>query len=154
MRKLQLVQCGVFLFGAVFAFYTVYDDFVRFYAAEGTIFKISDCTYPNPVTTPCFYGAFAFLLGLILSIKVLKVPQQDLFTWQRRTFFLSLAGTLFAWGNFGLALYKFYVLDSNIGCSGIPTASPFVTPCFIGSVFFLSALIVSSILYKKQRLSM
>lgn len=151
MRRLQFLQCGVFLAGTVFAFYTVYEDFVRFYDAEGTLFKIADCAYPNPVTTPCFYGAFAFLLGFILSLKALNVPGQDLFKWLRRIFFLSLAGTLFAWGNLGLALYKFYILDSNIGCSGVPTQSPFITPCFVGAVLFFSALIVSSVLYRKAK---
>lgn len=147
MRKLQYIVALLFCVGTVFAFYTVYTDFVRFYAEEGTIFKISECTYPNPVTTPCFYGAFAFLLGSFLSYKTLKSPVERLFVWVRRIFFLALAGTLFAWGNYGFSLYKYFVLDSQTGCSGRPSESPFITPCLVGAVLFLCILIVSIRLY-------
>ena len=51
--------------GTVIAWSTVTLGFIRFYRAEGTILKFTNCALPNPLTTPCLYGAIAFLLALI-----------------------------------------------------------------------------------------
>lgn len=158
MKKVRFwywVQTIVLLGGTIFAWITVVRDFQRFYGYEGTIFKISNCVVPNPVTTPCFYGAFAFLIALIWSIKLLRQndPSRRL-TSQRRLRWLIVASVLFAWGNFAYVAYKFYAPQADHkGCSGIAVSTPFITPCFFGSVIFLIALVVALIVIRKSRAS-
>lgn len=65
-------------------------------------------------------------------------------------FIILLAGTLFAWFNFGLELYNWLQRSSSaIGCS--LGANPFLTPCFGGAIFFTLAFVLSCILVKKSK---
>lgn len=155
LKILSLVLLG----GTVFAWYTVYRDFSLFYGYEGTIFKIKDCYIPNPVTTPCFYGAFAFFAALVWSLKInTRDPEAHARGQKYLTLFL-IACVIFAWANFTIQAVRFFA-TANIGevgisCSGIPTTNPFATPCFIGAAIFLFALIISYLAYlaaKKENL--
>ena len=152
MNKKVLI--GVLFVGTVFAWYTVIQDFIRFYNFEGTVFKVTDCIIPNPVTTPCFYGSWAFLIALIWAITIIrqKDPIVQKKNQVRLTWFL-VAGTLFAWGNFLKGLIKFYANQGRptVGCSGQLVSNPFTTPCFIGAVIFLCALVVALIISRKKK---
>lgn len=151
MKNLYLSQVLILAAGVLFSWYTAINDFIRFYGMEGTIFKVKDCFFPNPVTTACFYGAIAFFVAFIWSIYIFKnkdAAKKELH--QTRLSWLLAAGTVFAWANFGNVLYKFYGENSNIGCSGVPIASPFLTPCFYGSVIFLLSFVIALIIVKKD----
>ncbi|MBU1203199.1 hypothetical protein KKH39_04135 [Patescibacteria group bacterium] len=66
-------------------------------------------------------------------------------------FYILLAGTLFAWGNFGYEL-KIWLADQNneFGCTpGI--TNPFLKPCFYGAIFFTIAFILSAMIFKKSK---
>ncbi|MFH1170946.1 MAG: hypothetical protein V1778_00170 [bacterium] len=153
IKRLYWLQSILLLGGTVFAWVTVWKDFSRFASFEGTIFKLSECVVPNPVLTPCFYGAFAFLIAFIWSLSILRrkeaghrLPSQKKLRW------LLVASVLFAWGNFGYVVYRFYAPHGDHkGCSGVYTSSPFVTPCFTGSVIFLATLVLALILLAKER---
>lgn len=154
MKKWFFIQSLVLLCGTVFAWYTIYIDYRRFYDIEGTIFKIADCRFPNPVTTPCFYGAWAFLIAFIWSVAILRKKDSLLQKWhQKFLVWFLVAGTLFAWGNFGWGLYKFIANQGKpvIGCSGQLVGDPFGTPCFYGAVLFLLALISGVVIVLSQR---
>lgn len=146
------VQVGVLLVGTVFAWTTAVVDFTRFYQTEGTLFKINDCVYPNPVTTPCFYGAIAFVVALVWAISLLKKEGEVRVKSEKHLSWLLIAGTIFAWTSFGRLAYNFYTAlpGQGIGCSGVPTASPFLTPCFFGATLFLVALVISLITLAKE----
>jgi hypothetical protein len=150
---LYKIQASVLLIGTLFSWFTVYTDFSRFYNLYGSITKISGCTIPNPVTTPCFYGAFAFLLGFIWSLNILrnKSKNVDITKKQRNLRYLLIAGTIFAWSNFGLEIFKYYSSKTavKVSCSGVATDNVFLTACFYGSVIFLIALVVSFIIKRK-----
>lgn len=144
MKKWFSIQSLVLLGGTVFAWYTIYIDYRRFYDIEGTIFKVADCRFPNPVTTPCFYGAWAFLIALVWSLFIMR--KKDIVVQkkqQTRLVWFLVAGMLFAWSNFGYGLAKFMANQGKpvIGCSGQLVGDPFGTPCFYGAVLFLLALI-------------
>ncbi len=149
-KNLFKLQTAVLLIGTLFAWYTVYSDFARFYNLYGTVTRISGCTIPNPVTTPCFYGAFAFLLGFIWSVIILRkiFKGEEVTKRQRNLRYLLIAGTIFAWSNFALEIYKYYSSQTavKVSCSGVATDNVFLTPCFYGSVIFLMALIVSMVI--------
>lgn len=148
MNKLYKLQSLVLLIGTVFAWFTVYLDFSRFYKLYGSLTRIHNCVIPNPATTPCFYGAFVFLAGFIWSLSILKRESEDQNIQQKRLNLLLIAGTIFAWGNFAYETIKFYMVKSGpkISCSGVPTDNIFFTSCFYGSVLFLSSLILSLII--------
>ncbi len=155
MGNLLKSQVAVFLSGTIFAYYTVYQDFRRFYFYEGTIFKLKNCTIPNPVTTACFYGSFAFLMGLIISLIILKNfrVKKSIIKLQKYLLFLTEFAFVFAWTNFSLIFYKYLKTSSGtfIGCSGVKALSPFLTPCFYGSVIFTISLFL--VFYIKKRLT-
>ena len=136
--------------GTIFAWYTVFNDFLLFYNAEGTFLKVTDCVIPNPVVTPCFYGAFAFLTTFIWSLFLLGFSRARLKINQKYLFWFMIGGTIFAWGNFIPQLIEFVRADMQpiLGCSGQVTTNPFTTACFIGSAIFLLALIISFIVYR------
>jgi len=133
----------ILLGGSLFSLNAVYQDFVRFYNLYGDLFRIYNCEIPNPVTTPCFYGSIAFVVSLILAIrKKLK-----------ELFYLLVFGTIFAWTNFFYEVYKFYSTTGvKTSCSGVPTDSVFMTPCFFGSLIYLLALVTILFMryYKKN----
>lgn len=154
IKKLYITQALVLLGGVLFSWYTVYADFVRFYNTEGTILKIKDCVYPNPITTPCFYGAIVFLIALAWALYVYR---DSVFSSrakkQQKLWLILLAGTAFGWVNFGFSLFKFYTADvgEQVTCSGVSTDNPFLTPCFWGSVIYLIAFLVSWCIMKKDK---
>lgn len=122
------------LSGVIFSWYTVINDFLRFYKIYGTIFRIENCLVPNPVATPCFYGAIAFLVGItLLLLKNYRYLR-----------YLLIGGTVFAWTNFIYEAVKFYTPTNTpkVGCSGIVVTNIFNTPCFYGAVIYLLALII------------
>ena len=154
IKKLYITQVLVLLGGVLFSWYTVYADFTRFYNTEGTLFKIKDCVYPNPVITPCFYGAIVFLIAFVWAIYMYR---EKLFPSrvhkQQRLWLILLAGTAFGWINFGFSLFKFYAapVPEQVTCSGVPTDNPFLTPCFWGSVIYLIAFLLSWVIMKKNK---
>src|ERR1700741_4693730 len=147
LRSLLRLQILVLAAGTVFAFYTIVVDFLRFYDYEGTLLKVSDCIVPNPVTTPCFYGAFAFLLAAIWAWKLYQQDMVQQVRGQKHLTWFLIASNLFAWGNFSRVAWSFYhsTTGSTIGCSGVATTNPYTTPCFIGASIFLLGLIVACI---------
>ncbi len=152
MDKLYKFQPLVLLSGTIFAWATVYTDFARFYKFYGTITRIQNCVIPNPVTTPCFYGAIAFLIAFVWSLFILKRTEAARFAQQLKLNILLIASTLFAWGNFAFGVYKFYAVQNGpkVSCSGVPTDNPILTPCFFGSLIFLAALAVSLTLISRR----
>lgn len=146
---MQLIVLGA---GSVFAWYTVVQDFVRFYNFEGTLFKVQNCVFPNPVTTPCFYGAFAFLIGTVWAYAIALDKHRQVRKQKGLVWFL-VAGNVFAWANFAQGYFAFLANQSRptIGCSGQLMGDPFSTPCYVGSVLFLAALVVALVSFAHLR---
>jgi hypothetical protein len=144
-KNLQYLQTIILFSGTIFAWYTVYNDFARFLGIYKTIFHFENCIVPNPLTTPCFYGAIGFLVAFVWSVKILKMKETKAEKWQKYLFIFLITGTIFGWSNFLFELYKFYSTNTGpkTSCSGIPTDNPFYTPCFYGSVLYLLSLISS-----------
>jgi len=153
MNKLYKLQSLILFAGTIFAWITIYNDFSRFYKFYGSFTRLQDCAVPNPVTTPCFYGAFAFLFGFIWSLFILKRKSENRRVQQRKLNILLIASTIFAWGNFILEVIRFYTIKNGpkVSCSGISTDNVLLTPCFYGSVIFLTALIISVIIIIKSK---
>lgn len=146
MKKILYVQVVALLGGTLFAWFTVYNDFMRFYDIEGTVFRVKDCIIPNPVTTPCFWGAWAFLIALLWAIAIVRKTDVMAQTKnQKRLVIFLVAGNIFAWSNAARGIVEFYAnkAQPTIGCSGLLVTNPFITPCFFGSSLFLLSLLVS-----------
>lgn len=152
-KRLRQWQIAVLAGGTIFAFYTIAIDFLRFYDYEGTLFKVNDCIVPNPVTTPCFYGGFAFLIATIWAWKLYKKTEPLQARGQKHLTWFLVASNLFAWGNFSRVAWSFYhsTTGATIGCSGVATTNPYTTPCFIGSAIFLIGLVLTLIIVRQLR---
>lgn len=152
MKKIYTAQSVWLLMGTIFAWFTVYSDFIRFYNLYGNITRISNCVIPNPVTTACFYGSFAFLGAFIWSLFINKASNPKKITNQKKLHLLLIGSTIFAFSNLALEVKNFYFSEASnqVSCSGIPSDNIFVTPCFIGSMFFLGSLIISLIIKRKN----
>lgn len=195
VKVLLITQLIVSICGTIFAFTSVYFDYQRFYLVEGSYTKIKDCVIPNPVTTPCFWGAFGFLAAAIWAFVIYrkaigedplktrnksKIPvnkdrpltvdldlpefanshqsgvsgSQKLKNQQKYFSAFALFGTAFAWANMTKEFIKYFNAGGGqyAGCSGATVTNPFLTPCFGGSVIFLTLFIVSILTYKKLKI--
>lgn len=145
--SINLFLVLILLSGVIFAYFSVYTEFVDFYLNEGTLFKLKDCLTPNPVTTACFYGAFGFLIAFVWSLILFK-NQATKFSAYIKLTTLLLGCTIFAWYNNYSTLYSFFFESKNsiVGCTGKIITNPFTTPCFIGASIFTLALSVCAII--------
>lgn len=64
-------------------------------------------------------------------------------------FIILLAGTLFAWVNFGFELSN-WLHKRACSCTANLT-NPFLTPCFYGAIFFSIAFILSVLIVKGSK---
>ena len=156
LRKPAITLLITLLVGSLYAFTTVFFEFIEFYFNEGTIFKVNDCITPNPVTTACFYGAFGFLISFIWAYRINNY--QVVTNKINQYFYLNLlliGCTIFAWYNNYSTMYTYFFDNKEIfiGCTGKLIQNPFTTPCFIGASIFTVALLISTyILVKIKRI--
>ena len=156
MKKYFLAQIIILVGGTLFSWYTIYNDFRRFVELEGSAFKFVDCQIPNPMTTPCFYGAIGFLVGLVWSILIYRMSADKQPKHQQRLSYLLIGGSIFAGTVNSIQIFQFYNRPEwtpAVGCSGQLVSNPFLTPCFIGATIFVLAMIFSLIVLKKSRLT-
>ena len=153
-NKLYGILTFILLGGTIFAYNAVYNDFRRFESIYGTIFRVQDCSVPNPIATPCFYGAFFFLVGFFMSLRIYynHLKSRETHRLENYLYYLLTGGTIFAWSNFSYEIYKFYFTTGpKTSCSGIPTSTPFNTPCFYGAVIYLLALSTNLVIRKYRQ---
>ncbi len=154
MRSWYRLQLAAITAGMLFAWYTVITDFMRFYDFHGTLFKIRDCIIPNPVTTPCFWGALGFVLAFIWALHRLR--KQDQQGSRPRQGFLALyllGGTIFGWSNVGILIARFIASEGKptVGCSGQLMTNPLTTPCAYGAELYFVSLVIASLIYLLMR---
>ncbi len=146
-RTLLKIQVVVLALGTAFAWITLIFDYRRFFAAGGRALQLSGCAVANPVTTPCFYGALAFLASLVWALVILRAPPARTMAREKGLRLLLAAGTLFAWGNFGYEVYRFLqpqAAAAPFSCPpGETVANPLLAPCFYGALLFLAAFLVA-----------
>ena len=152
-HKLYLLL-PVFLFlGTLIAWYTNIKGFIVFYNYEQTIFKFVDCTITNPFLTPCFWGAVAFFVLFIWSIRLLFVVDVVEQKKQLRVLLPILAGcVLFGWSNVVIEAYQFFSHEPGaiIGCGGKPLLNPFTSSCFFGSLLFTLSFVVVLVVHREN----
>lgn len=154
-RTLLKLQVAVLAIGTGFSWITLVFDYHRFFASGGHILDISGCVVTNPVITPCFYGALAFLVAFVWAFAIFRSTPDAVLKRQRGLQFLLAAGTVFAWGNFSYEVYRFMQsksATSAFSCpAGIVGVNPLMTPCFYGALIFLTALVVSVLIIRAHR---
>ncbi len=146
-RTFLKLQVAVLAIGTGFSWITLVFDYRRFFVSGGHILEISGCAVTNPIITPCFYGALAFIAAFVWALTILRSPPETLLIRQRGLQLLLAAGTIFAWGNFAYEVYRFMQplpAASAFSCpAGEVAINPLMTPCFYGALIFLTALVVS-----------
>lgn len=153
-RLLLRVQVGLVALGTAFSWLTLVFDYRRFFAAGGHVFEVSGCAVANPLVTPCFYGALAFLAALVWAVAVLLAPPDTVTQRQRGLNWLLTAGTVFAWGNFAVEVYRFTQPQPSVSAFSCPKEEamvhPLMTPCFYGALIYLAALAVSMFILRSR----
>ena len=140
--RLNVVCLLIFLVtGSVIAWSTITLGLLRFYRLEGTLLKFTDCAVPNPLVTPCFFGAIAFLVALLWALSLSHAPTPSATSRYNPLWWFLLAATIFGWSNVALEVWKWH--ESSTGllmtCTADAVASPFQSPCLYGSAMFLAA---------------
>ncbi len=71
-RTILKVQVAVLAIGTGFSWITLIVDYRRFFASGGHVLHFSGCVVTNPIITPCFYGALAFLAACVSALTILR----------------------------------------------------------------------------------
>lgn len=153
-KLLPRLQIAVLAVGTTFAWVTLIVDYHRFFSAGGRVFDLSGCAVTNPLLTPCFYGALAFLAAFIWALVLLRSPAEAVAGRQRGLNWLLAVGTVFAWGNFAyeLFLYSRQRPAPAFRCPpGEVVVHPLMTPCFYGALIFLAAFAISLFILRTRR---
>lgn len=151
LLQLQVIVLGI---GTAFSWITLIFDYRNFFAAGGTVLKFSGCAVSNPLATPCFYGALAFLIALLWALFILRTQPATVMRRLRHLRVLLIAGTLFAWGNFAYVVYRYLTARPAMPFSCPPGGGaeyPFTAPCFYGALIFTAALIFSILAGRARR---
>ncbi len=155
MRILLKIQVAILALGTAFAWMTLVVDYRRFFAAGGRALELSGCAVANPIATPCFYGAIAFLVAFLWAVAILRAVPERSEQKEKGLRLLLVAGTLFAWGNFGYEVYRFLRPQAENAAFSCPpgetVGNPLMAPCFYGALIFLCALIVSMLIRRAHR---
>jgi len=145
-RRLLRSQTVILAVGTVFSWTTLVLDYRRFFAAGGEVFQLSGCAVANPLVTPCFYGAIAFVAAFAWALGILRGPRERAPARQQGLHWLLAAGTVFAWGNFAYEVYRYLQpqpAPSAFSCPPSGATNPLAAPCFYGAIIYLSALLLS-----------
>jgi hypothetical protein len=138
MPDLKLLRIATTFLGVVVSWYSTITSFINFYQVEGTIFKIIDCAVPNPITTPCFWGAVAFLVVFIWSLK-LYVDNKN----SNQILYFLVFCVLFGWSSFYIENWTTILQRNGIVAPCPVGKSPFLSACFFGSVLFTISLLLT-----------
>lgn len=141
--------------GTAFSWFTLVADYRRFFAAGGRVLEFSGCVVQNPLATPCFYGALAFLIAFVWSVIVLRSPPAAMRGRESALLWLLAAGTVFAWGNFAYEAIRFYSATKAASPFSCPPGGgaihPLLAPCFYGALIFLAALVTAILILRVSR---
>jgi hypothetical protein len=152
--QLLRVQVALLALGTAFSWFTLVVDYRRFFAAGGRVFEISGCAVANPLVTPCFYGAMAFLAAFIWALVILRSAPDAVAPRQRGLHWLLTAGTVFAWGNFAYEVYRYAQPQPSVSAFSCPkeeaVTHPLMAPCFYGALIYLCALVVSMLILRHR----
>lgn len=140
-KKLLVLQSLILLGGTVFAWSNFLPQISRFQSLYGTLFKFTSCVVPNPFSTACFFGSFAFLVALLWSLSIYQNPGYRRERYLKNFLLLCVGFATLVIAYEAAQYYKIIGSAFSVSCN--PGASPFATPCFYGDFFFITAFVVS-----------
>lgn len=150
MKRLLYILTVLLGGGMIVSWAAVVRQFQNFFQYYDTIFRFRDCVAPNPLVTPCFYGAVAFLIAFIWSLTLLKSPT---LARARRLKGLLIFGTVFALSVLIYEAFDYYKIFTGPIQSCAPGVPPLQTPCFYGFIFFTTSAITCAQLVQRLRMT-
>ncbi len=137
-KKFLYLQAALIGGGVVFSWTALAGQFSEFYNIYGTIFRFRDCAVPNPLATPCFYGALAFAVAFIWSVLLVRKPNLTSARWLRNFLLFGVVFALSVLAYEAVEYYRLFASDvPSISCS--PGTPPYATPCFYGALIFIAS---------------
>ena len=149
-KKLLAGQSGILFIGTIVAWTGLLNQLQAFHAQYGTYFRFVDCTTPNPLLTPCFFGSVAFLIALFWSVLAFQDAAKN---HVRALRWFLLACVIFAASVFSYETAEYYKLFNpgafSVTCA--PGVPPFKTTCFYGLVAYIGAFITAIFVMRAKR---
>jgi hypothetical protein len=137
--------------GALVAWSTTILALTRFYGSEGTLLRLDNIGIPNPVITPCFWGAVAFLIAVPWAGSLYsRLGRANPVGGYRMLGWFLVACVLFGWSVVGYESWRLSqsATGSIIGCTAAPMTSIFQSPCLYGSSMYLASLVAAYIVVR------
>lgn len=127
--------------GTLFSWYNTALLFKAFYVYYPSVLMTGHTMVPNPLFTPCFYGAVAFAVAFMWALVLSLKPHERSFIWLTRfiMFGVCFASAVLIYE--ALEYYHVISLSRSVSCS--PGVHPFKTPCFGGLLFFIGAYVTA-----------
>ena len=147
-HKLLIAQAMILLGGMVFAWSSLLSQFMHFGALYGTIFRIQGCTIPNPFLTPCFFGSLGYLAAVFWAVHLVQSPSARSARLLRN---FLLFCTLFGLSVISFETAQYFELIGGASISCTPGAAPWATPCFVGTLVFITAYATSIFAARRLR---
>ena len=139
--------------GALIAWSTSVIALTRFYGSEGTLLRFDNIGIPNPVITPCFWGAVGFVVALAWSGSLYsRVRRVNPVGGYRMLGWFLVACVLFGWSVVGYESWRLNQSQTGsiIGCLAEPMTSIFQSPCLYGSSMYLAAMLAAFLVVRKS----
>jgi hypothetical protein len=134
--------------GGLIAWSTTILALTRFYASEGTLLRFDNIGIPNPMITPCFWGAVGFLVALAWAGSLYsRTRRANPVVGYRMLGWFLVACVLFGWSVVGYESWRLNqsATGSIIGCMAEPMTSIVQSPCLYGSSMYLAALVAAQL---------
>ncbi len=143
-RITQYTLLAVLLGGTLFSWYHTALLFKKFFVYHDSLLQVTNCIVPNPIATPCFYGAVAFFGALVWAGLITYGVFPTSFVWLRRflVFGILFAATVLVYE--GMEFYQVIAPTVSVSCS--PGTHPLSTPCFGGLLFFSAAYVIARVI--------
>ncbi|NTV44857.1 MAG: hypothetical protein HGA67_04200 [Candidatus Yonathbacteria bacterium] len=143
-----LIQSTILFGGALFAWSSVYRDFLNFFGSTADIPEA--CLSGQTVLSVCFAGATVFLTAFVWSLFIYRSKRGGIWCagMQRGLSWMLGLASVGAWGFTGLHATGVVAWANTNGCLIEGMHIPTENPCFYGATFFtvsfLWALLVIS----------
>lgn len=147
-RATYVLLAAVLGAGVVVSWYSVFSQAINFLRYYDSFLHVRNCIVPNPVLTPCLYGAIALFVSCVWALSLALTPNPKGSPWLVR---LLAFGTVFAAGVLvfeALEYYHLFTLGTGVSCS--PGTPPWKTACFSGFLVFLTGSALGMLLTRQR----
>lgn len=147
-RTLYVLLAAILGGGVLVSWHSVLSQTLTFLSYYDSLFHVRNCVVPNPLLTPCLYGAIALCIGFVWALSLALSNNPNGSRWLVR---LLMFGSVFALCVLlfeALEYYHVFTLGAGVSCS--PGTPPWQTACFSGFLVFLTGSLIGMLLVRRR----